>query len=140
MQSKTRVESLMSARNLLPVNSLGDKPYRFPEYQADFFKPGGLIPGSTNADRRQKKASEKQLQSVRVPGKLTWKEREHLEIINEDKRQFNELDNWENTIFKEANPNWKDPDKFFENDDIFNNQTNAKGGVAKDSKKPAKKK
>ncbi len=52
MQTKTRVEGLLKARNLLAVTSLGDKAYRYPDYQNDFFKPGGLIVGSTNADKR----------------------------------------------------------------------------------------
>jgi len=26
---------------------MGDKPYKYPEYASDFYKSGGLIPGST---------------------------------------------------------------------------------------------
>ena len=27
---------------------MGDKAYKYPEYSVDFYKSGGLIPGSTN--------------------------------------------------------------------------------------------
>lgn len=68
------------------MRSLGDKAYRFPEYAPDFFKAGGLIVGATMKDRSKKNVSEKLLTSVRVPGKLTWKEKEKLEVTREDKR------------------------------------------------------
>lgn len=34
-------------RNGIPLKSLGDKVYKAPEYNPDFYKEGGLIPGST---------------------------------------------------------------------------------------------
>lgn len=55
---------------------------------------------------------------MRVSGKLTWKEREKLDEAREDKRQVEELDVWEDQTLKEANPNWKDPEKFFDNEDL----------------------
>ncbi|KAL4468343.1 hypothetical protein ABPG72_010744 [Tetrahymena utriculariae] len=140
LQTKTRVEGLPQMRNQLDVRSLGDKAYRHPEYSSDFYKQGGLIPGATIQDKRQKVVSEKQLQSVRVPGKLTWKEREKIEEMNEDKRQVDELDFWEQNILREANPNWKDPEKFFENEDNQNSTLNQKGKVDNKKAPPAKKK
>lgn len=80
--------------------------------------------------------SEKLLSSARVPGKLTWKERKAMEEAKEDKNQVDELDQWEENTLKEANPNWKDPEKFFDNED---NDIN-KGDPKKDNKKAAKKK
>lgn len=47
MQRKTRVPDFESQRNNIAVASLGDKPYKYPEYATNFYKPGGLIPGST---------------------------------------------------------------------------------------------
>jgi hypothetical protein len=38
---------LYDQRNGVPLSSLGDKIYKCPEYQTDFFKDGGLITGST---------------------------------------------------------------------------------------------
>jgi hypothetical protein len=48
MGTKNSVSSINKMRNGLDVKSLGDKPYKHPEYANNFFKGGGLIPGSTN--------------------------------------------------------------------------------------------
>lgn len=47
MGNKMRVKTQYEARNGLPMTSLGDKIYSAPEYMTGFFKPGGLIAGST---------------------------------------------------------------------------------------------
>lgn len=36
------------SRNGIPEYSMGDKSYKKPEHSTDFFRPGGLIVGSTN--------------------------------------------------------------------------------------------
>ncbi len=45
-------------RNGLPIKSLGDKPYRQPDYSKDYFKDGCLIPGANIADKSYKKFKE----------------------------------------------------------------------------------
>ncbi len=45
MGKKARVETLYDARNGMPLASLGDKIYKQPDYQPNFFKDGGLIVG-----------------------------------------------------------------------------------------------
>ena len=47
MQTKARMYGLEQQRNGVGVSSLGDKAYKYPEYQNSFYKDGGLIPGST---------------------------------------------------------------------------------------------
>ena len=47
MSQKKRIKSLYDQRNGLPMTSLGDKNYKNPDYQPDFFKKGGLIVGSS---------------------------------------------------------------------------------------------
>ena len=47
MQTKIRVPGLEEQRNKISSASLGDKAYKYPEYSVDFYKAGGLIPGST---------------------------------------------------------------------------------------------
>jgi hypothetical protein len=47
MGMKKRVTTMYDQRNGLPLHSLGDKIYKAPEYQSNFFKEGGLITGST---------------------------------------------------------------------------------------------
>ena len=45
MQRKKSNNSLYQRRNNMRVVTLGDKNYRFPDYQPGFFKKGELIPG-----------------------------------------------------------------------------------------------
>jgi hypothetical protein len=45
---KRRIESLSSQRNGMSQTAPGDKCFKNPEYSTDFFKEGGLIPGSSN--------------------------------------------------------------------------------------------
>jgi len=47
MQRKQRPLDLLSQRNGIYAKSLGDKPYRHPEYENRFHHAGGLIIGST---------------------------------------------------------------------------------------------
>ena len=47
MGSKKRVQTMYEQRNGMPAKSLGDKIYKVPEYQSNFFKEGGLVTGST---------------------------------------------------------------------------------------------
>ena len=47
MGNKKRVNTTYEARNGLPMNSLGDKIYKAPEYMSGYFREGGLIAGST---------------------------------------------------------------------------------------------
>lgn len=46
---------------------MGDKAYKYPEYSVDFYKSGGLIPGSTNkfySMKTQFTLDDKKLKSV----------------------------------------------------------------------------
>ena len=64
MQGKIRVPDLEHQRNKISSASLGDKAYKYPEYSADFYKAGGLIPGSTIRKRTSKDPLEHQVGSV----------------------------------------------------------------------------
>lgn len=98
MGQKTRIANINSQRNQLPVLSMGDKPYRHPDYSKNFFKDGGLIP-SANMDAKKKKVIvEKQLKSVRVPGKLTWKERVNIDEKQLDVNGMKDLDQWKKNL------------------------------------------
>ena len=55
-----------------------------------------------------------------------------MDEMAEDKRVINSVDEWEQTILKEANPNWNDPDTFFE-------RMEAQDASKKDPKKGGKK-
>lgn len=36
-----------------------------------------------------------------------------MDEVAEEKKVVNAVDEWEQTVLKEANPNWNDPDTFF---------------------------
>ncbi|KRX08641.1 hypothetical protein PPERSA_03512 [Pseudocohnilembus persalinus] len=57
MNKKQRLIHLDDKRNLISCASLGDKPYKYPENSSDFFKSGGLIPGSSIKARQIKRTS-----------------------------------------------------------------------------------
>ena len=48
MTRKKRINSLEQQRNYYSIVNPGDKNYRYAECSENFFKEGGLIPGSTN--------------------------------------------------------------------------------------------
>eukprot|EP00825_Cyclidium_porcatum_P048775 TRINITY_DN828_c0_g1_i2.p1 TRINITY_DN828_c0_g1~~TRINITY_DN828_c0_g1_i2.p1 ORF type:complete len:303 (+),score=60.48 TRINITY_DN828_c0_g1_i2:351-1259(+) len=139
MGLKVRVSNLQKQRNQLPVLSLGDKPYRHPDYSSNFFKEGGIIPSANMEAKKKKVIVEKQLKSVRVPGKLTWKERVVKEEKQFDEEGMKDLESWTKNMKKEANPNYKDSD--IEEDDKVpdNSQQKQQPNQGKDSKKAAKK-
>ena len=56
MQRKIRIYGLEPQRNDIPVKTLGDKPYKYPEYSSNFYHEGGLIAGSTQKPRINKGA------------------------------------------------------------------------------------
>jgi len=59
MQTKRRIRTLDSIRNGIICNIPGSKFFKNPEYSIDYFKEGGLIPGSTNTFNFKRNASKK---------------------------------------------------------------------------------
>jgi len=115
MGQKSAVGDLYDMRNGLAVTSLGDKAYKNPEYSGTFYKDGGLIAGSSIQERKAKPDSytlPKHITFPLNPDRVTWKDKEKFEMIGEEKKAVRELDDWEQTTLKEANPKWRDPDQF----------------------------
>jgi hypothetical protein len=79
LQMKGRVDDPLLQRNRVPVASLGDKPYKYPEQAPLFYQPGGLVPGSTMRPRKPRQFQELPSAASTATGKLTWKERLRLE-------------------------------------------------------------
>jgi hypothetical protein len=102
-------------RNGLGLTSLGDKSYKNPEYSSNFFHEGGLVAGSSMRDRPAKPDSytlPKHIKFPLYPDRVTWKDKEKIDQVRDEKKAVKELDEWEQTTLKESNPNWRDPDKF----------------------------
>ena len=114
MQTKMRVLGLDGQRNGLGVTSLGDKPYNYPQYQSNFYKAGGLIAGSTGFRVRSGDSPPDAAKLKSIFTKPMWAEKVKMEEKEDEKRVIGSVDDWQQTILKQANPKWNDPDTFFQ--------------------------
>jgi len=114
MGQKKIIASVDEQRNGLDYRSMGDKPYKNPEYASNFYKEGGLVAGST-IQKRKNKPGEISYQNKQkgplFPGRLTWKEKEQIDQKTDEVKCVQELFDWEKQTLKEANPKWRDPDE-----------------------------
>lgn len=114
MQGKKRCNGFSLKRNGLPITALGDKCYKHPDYSSNFFKGGGLIPGS-NFFVYKKKSHKKPIKGITIvhykDDNMTWKEKLAKEQRLEDQETVECIEKWEEQILAEANPNWRDPEK-----------------------------
>lgn len=75
MQAKIRIYGLDGQRNGLGVTSLGDKSYKYPEYESNFYQSGGLIPGATSFKLRQGEAPQDPAKLKSIFKKPMWTEK-----------------------------------------------------------------
>ena len=95
MQTKARMYGLEQQRNGLQVASLGDKAYKYPEYQSDFYKDGGLIAGSTSFKQRGNLSGPVDLNKGKsVFTKPMWAEKVKMDEKKEEADYLNNLDDW----------------------------------------------
>lgn len=95
MQTKMRILGLDGQRNNIGVSSLGDKPYKYPEYESDFYKAGGLISGATSFKVRTGEnitPDPSKLKSIFT--KPMWYEKVKMEEEEEEKRAVDAVDDW----------------------------------------------
>lgn len=108
MQRKARLNRYYDKRNGISVAALGDKPYKATNYTADFYKHGGLIPGSSNIERKRNVARQRQIDFT-IDKKAPWPVRPQRlwtdtvkeELKKENAAQLKELDDWEENTLKE---------------------------------------
>ncbi len=104
MGIKQNVEGFDEKRNQIPYRALGDKPYKYTEDSSGFYREGGLIPGSSQPHKLDKKGTGSakivdyyaNLDLTKpVPGKgLKWKDKLRMEALAEDKKAVNDLIKW----------------------------------------------
>lgn len=104
MNRKKRITSLEQRRNFFKIVNQGDKSYRYADCSADFFKKGGLIPGSTNV-----------LRSSENYNKIKNNIYEHMDL---NVRSLDIEKIWDNKIERERKENEMDYVKNLENWDI----------------------
>jgi hypothetical protein len=109
MGQKGRIPSLEAQRNSFPIINPGDKIFKNPDYSPDFFKGGGLIPGSTNKIRYNKNSGKKSnlfyesldLNAVKLDKNKIWNNKCLQESLDFDKNYvFNYLKVWEKDVLQ----------------------------------------
>ena len=120
MNRKKRILSLGKKRNYMKVCKPGDKNYNCVENSPDYYKIGGLIPGSThriNYKKSTRKGEDKFYQTINLDIKVLdrnklWTYRETQDSINSDRKYVENLNLWENKFLdEEKKDNKKKEDK-----------------------------
>lgn len=83
MVRRARIEGLDQQRNNLGVATLGDKPYKYPEYSPNFYHPGGLIAGSTAFHRAGHPSAPSSIKTGSLFTKPMWSEKVKMEEVAE---------------------------------------------------------
>ena len=106
--SKMRLPDLDTRRNNIPLSSPGDKIYKNVDYSPGFFKPGGLIVGSTNIFQYKEASGKKSdlfyasldLNKKTLDPEKLWRSRELKEGLEYDCKYVSNLRLWEEDILK----------------------------------------
>lgn len=98
MSRKNRMLSNEQQRNDIPSSSKGDKYYKEVDRERDFFKKGGLIPGSCIAIKGSTTGgtTKKDFQDVghaTSKTKLSFREKQDKELLDNELKQLRDLDN-----------------------------------------------
>ena len=117
MKRKLRLLSTEQQRNGIPISSHGDKYYKEADRERNFFKQGGLIPGSSIALRKPDKSEIRKRDdggansSITKP-KLSFKEKQDKEYLENDLKQLRELNNSYERLGQEV-PSWEKKTGFY---------------------------
>ncbi len=113
------VDTKTQQRNGIGERSKGDKSYKRPEFESGFFEGEGLATGQTQ--RAQKKTISKlkaDLKGIKIePLEETrlWHNKVKAQQHQLDCGSLEDLEGWVDNTLRKANPNYKDPDTFFDN-------------------------
>lgn len=79
-------DNMGKKRNYIPVSSLGDKPYNYPDRAPGFYKDGGLVVGSSIVQRTKTSSIPKKTtpSSTGSLKSLSALEKRELELLNQD--------------------------------------------------------
>ena len=108
MNRKKRINSLEQQRNFFKINNQGDKNYRYADCSENFFKEGGLIPGSTNKIRISENYNKiknniyeyMNLNVKSLDVDKIWDNKIKRERQEDEKQYVLNLENWENMNIK----------------------------------------
>ena len=117
MNRKKRINSLEQQRNFFKINNQGDKNYRYADCSENFFKEGGLIPGSTNKIRISENYNKiknniyeyMNLNVKSLDVDKIWDNKIKRERQEDEKQYVLNLENWDNMNIKfNENKNMKE--------------------------------
>jgi hypothetical protein len=115
MGSKKRFWSIKEKRNGMEMRIPGDKYYRLSEHFPNYYKDGGLIPGSTNVINYNKTQSRKaynfyetlDLKKQTLDRNRLWENKVKNENLNFDKKYVEKsIIDWEKNILNDFDPNY----------------------------------
>ena len=115
MGSKRRFSSIEEKRNGMEMRIPGDKYYRLSEHFPNYYKDGGLIPGSTNVINYNKTQSRKaynfyetlDLTKQTLDRNKLWENKVKNENLNFDKKYVEKnIIDWEKNILNDFDPNY----------------------------------
>ena len=111
MNRKQRLLSHEQQRNDIPTSNKGDKYYREADRERDFYKKGGLIPGSCIALRESGKVELRKKESGNMGSTskrstLSFTEKRQRELLNSELLQLKELNNCSERLGQEV-PSWE---------------------------------
>lgn len=103
---KKKLYSLSERRNGMDLRIPGDKYYKASEHLSNFFKEGGLIPGSTNIMNYNKTQSRKannfyetlDINAKTLDRTKIWKNKVQKEMLDYDTKYVRTLTEWEKNI------------------------------------------
>jgi len=117
-QRKARPSDLLGQRNGLGCRSLGDKPYKHPEYSSQFHMAGGLVVGATFSRGGYKKTESRSSASVQLIAGDTasrapvrsYEDKQRERLALEARSEVEDLTrNWENSTLKECDAKYEEP-------------------------------
>ena len=108
MGSKRRFSSIEEKRNGMEMRIPGDKYYRLSEHFPNYYKDGGLIPGSTNVINYNKTQSRKAYNFYETLDRnKLWENKVKNENLNFDKKYVEKsIIDWEKNILNDFDPNY----------------------------------
>lgn len=105
---KKKILTLQEKRNYMEIKNPGDKAYKVSEQSSNFFKEGGLIPGSTNKffNRTQNLKNNNFYETLDLNVKTLkdekkWKNKVKQETLETDQKYVKTLGIWEDKILQD---------------------------------------
>mmetsp|Transcript_9798 Transcript_9798/g.17723 ORF Transcript_9798/g.17723 Transcript_9798/m.17723 type:complete len:289 (+) Transcript_9798:74-940(+) len=117
LNRKGKPAGLLAVRNGITCKTYGDKPYKHPEYDRDFFKVGNLIVGAGFARGHFEKVKPRNSNTLEIAPSAdgtrhlkSYGEKRREQLAREAEQEVEELTRqWEGSTLKESIPTYAEP-------------------------------